>query len=296
MAHLSKSASSGQQEATLDSQQYAADSQEYTVLDGVLTPSSEAMIPATDEGFLRGDGAFEVLRSYGGYPFGLEEHIQRLLGSAKGIRLPEIEPRAIEREVAQLIEARGTDDFAIRVVVTRGGRRLVSSEPLGDYLPAVRLALVEYQSTLVLNGYKTLSYAANMLTNRLAKERGFDEALLITPGGDVLESPTASIFWSPDGETLVTPPLGDILASITRAVIVQGLIAEGVAVHQRPTTRADLESATEAFLCSSVREVQAVGAIEETGFQAPGPLTERAKQALAAAVAARVAAGVANPV
>ena len=40
--------------------------QEYTVLDGVLSPSSEAMIPATDEGFLRGDGAFEVLRSYGG--------------------------------------------------------------------------------------------------------------------------------------------------------------------------------------------------------------------------------------
>lgn len=266
------------------------------MLDGVLTPSSEAMIPATDEGFLRGDGAFEVLRSYGGYPFGLEEHIQRLLGSAKGIRLPELDPVTIEREVHELIEARGTDDFAVRVVVTRGGHRLVSSEPLGDYPASVRLAIVEYQPTVVLNGYKTLSYAANMLTNRLAKERGFDEALLATPGGDILESPTASIFWSPDGETLITPPLGDILASITRAVIVQGLIAEGVTVEQRHTTRADLESATEAFLCSSVREVQAVGAIEGTEYDAPGPLTVRAKQALADAVAARVAAGAANPV
>ena len=107
---------------------------------------------------------------------------------------------------------------------------------------------------------------------------------------------TASIFWSPDGETLITPPLGDILASITRAVIVQGLIAQGVAVEQRATTRADLASAGEAFLCSSVREVQAVGAIEGTEYDAPGPLTVRAKQALADAVAARVAAGAPNPV
>lgn len=270
--------------------------QEYTVLDGVITPSEQAMIPATDEGFLRGDGAFEVLRSYGGHPFGLEEHIQRLLGSAKGIRLPEVDPLQLEREVNELIEARGTDDFAIRIVITRGGRRLVSSEPLGDYPPSVRLALVEYEPTILLNGYKTLSYAANMLSNRLAKERGFDEALFITPAGRVLESPTASVFWSPDGETLVTPPLGDILASITRAAIVKGLRDEGVAVEQRETSRADLETATEVFLCSSVREVQAVAAIEQAEYEAPGQLTQRAKRALADAVAARVAAGAANQV
>jgi branched-chain amino acid aminotransferase len=260
--------------------------QEYTVLDGRLSPSSEATIPATDEGFLRGDGAFEVLRSYGGHPFALTEHVQRLLRSAQGIRLPEVDVLAIEREVGQLVEARGDDDFAIRIVLTRGGRRLVMSEPLGDYKPSVRLALVQYQPTLVLDGYKTLSYAANMLTNRLAKERGFDEALLVTPGGEVLESPTASLFWSPDGETLVTPTLDGILASITRAVLL-----EGMPIEERVTTREELAAATEVFLCSSVREVQAVGAIEATVYDAPCPLTTRAKGVLAAAVKARVAAG-----
>lgn len=259
------------------------------MLDGSLLASSEAVIPATDEGFLRGDGAFEVLRSYGGHPFGLEEHVQRLLRSAAGIRLPEVDVMAIERDVARLVDARGTDDFSIRIVLTRGGRRLVMSEPLGNYQPAVRLAVVEYQPTLVLDGFKTLSYAANMLTNRLAKERGFDEALLVTPDGEVLESPTASVFWSPDGETLITPPLDGILASITRAVIV-----EGMTVEQRATTRDDLLAATEVFLCSSVREVQAVGAIEDATYDAPGPLTLRAKEVLAAAVQARVAAGAAK--
>lgn len=264
--------------------------QEFTVIDGVLTPSPEARIPATDEGFLRGDGAFEVLRSYSGHPFGLEEHVQRLLRSAHGIRLPEVDVRAIERDVDQLVRARGDDDFAIRIVLTRGGLRLVMSEPLGDYKTAVRLGLVEYQPSLILDGFKTLSYAANMLSNRLAKERGFDEALLVSPGGEVLESPTASVFWSPDGETLVTPPLESILASITRAVLLAGMTVE-----QRVTSRDDLESATEVFLCSSVREVQAVGAIETSEYTAPGPLTERATRVLADAVQARVAATSANP-
>lgn len=275
--------------ATASNHEHSAPSREFTVLDGALMPSDEAKIPAVDEGFLRGDGVFEVLRSYRGHPFGLEEHVQRLLRSASGIRLEEVDVRAIENDVARLVEARGVEDFAIRIVLTRGGRRLVMSEPLGDYPPSVRLALIEYQPTLVLNGFKTLSYAANMLSNRLAQERGFDEALLVTPDGVVLESPTASLFWSPDGETLVTPPLEGILASITRAVLMQGMNVE-----ERVTTRADLAGAREAFLCSSVREVQAVGAIEDAIYTAPGPLTRRAKEVLAAAVDARVAAESAN--
>ena len=159
------------------------------------------MIPATDEGFLRGDGAFEVLGSYGEDPFGLEEHIQRLPGSAQGIRLPELDPLTIEREVAELIRGarhRRLRDFAWSSPAAATGWSAASRS--ATTRPSVRLAIVEYQPTVVLNGYKTLSYAANMLTNRLAKERGFDEALLATPDGAILESPTASIFWSPDGE------------------------------------------------------------------------------------------------
>ena len=55
----------------------------------------------------------------------------------------------------------------------------------------------------MLDGVKSLSYAGNMLATRLAQERGFDEALLVTPHGRVLEAPTSSIFWvAPDGASL----------------------------------------------------------------------------------------------
>ena len=52
-----------------------------------------------------------------------------------------------------------------------------------------------YAPTRVLDGVKSLSYAANMLCSRMARERGFDEALLVTPHGRVLEAPTSSLFW-----------------------------------------------------------------------------------------------------
>ena len=58
------------------------------ILDGTLTDASEARIPATDDGFLRGDGAFEVIRLYGGRPFALDDHLARLSRSAANLRLP----------------------------------------------------------------------------------------------------------------------------------------------------------------------------------------------------------------
>jgi branched-chain amino acid aminotransferase len=218
----------------------------------------------------------------------MEEHLQRLLKSAAGIMLPEIDTRAIETEVAQIIEARGDhDDYGVRILITRGGHRILLTESVATYPPSSRLAMIEYQSTIVLDGLKTLSYGGNVLANRIAVDRGYDEALLVTPSGRVLEAPTASIFWSPDGEKLITPPLGEgILASITRAVLM-----DSIEVEERETSRDDVLGATEAFLCSAVREVQPIAEIEGHRLPIPGPLTQHAITALADAIEARLAAG-----
>lgn len=266
--------------------------EDLAVLDGELMLASEASIPVTDDGFVRGDGVFEVFRVYEGQAFGLEEHMQRLLRSADGIMLREVDTNQIVADIEKLIAARGVDDYGVRIICTRGGHRVIKSEALHPYPPSLTLALVEYRTTVVLDGLKTLSYGGNALANRIAQERGFDEALLITPEDSVLEGPTATLFWSPDGETLVTPPLDEaILASITRQVLIEKL-----PVQQRVTTRQDVLTAKEAFLCSSVREVQAVGQIEDNRMAVPGPLTAAAKTALAGVVEARVNAASANNV
>jgi branched-chain amino acid aminotransferase len=233
---------------------------ELACVDGRTLPAAEATIPATDEGLLRGDGVFEVVRVYDGRPFALVDHLDRLERSAANLRLDEVPRAELETEIPELLAARGGAEFdgCLRIVITRGGHRLLLTEPLPPTPERVRLGIVEYAPTRVLDGIKSLSYAANMLAGRLARERGYDEALLVTPHGRVLEAPTSSIFWVDPAGTLCTPPLDEhILASITRARVM-----DVMPVTERPCTMDDLAAAREAFLASTTREAQSIAAIE----------------------------------
>jgi branched-subunit amino acid aminotransferase/4-amino-4-deoxychorismate lyase len=245
-------------------------------LDGRIAPSGEMTIPATDEGLLRGDGVFEVIRVYDGTPFAIVDHLDRLERSAANLRLPEVYRPELESEIPELLQARGGADFdgVLRIVITRGGRRLLFTEQAAAMRPGVRLGIVTYAPTRVLDNIKSLSYGANMLCSRLARERGFDEALLVTPHGRALEAPTSTLFWVDRDGVLCTPPLDEhILASITRDRIVRLLDVE-----ERSCPLDDLLAASEAFLASTIREVQSIGAVEDTEFQ-EGPRTREAAAA-----------------
>jgi branched-chain amino acid aminotransferase len=95
---------------------------ELASVDGWLSPADAATIPATDEGLLRGDGAFEVIRVYDGRPFALADHFDRLERSAANLRLPESFRAALEAEVSELLAARGGPEFdgQLRAILTRG--------------------------------------------------------------------------------------------------------------------------------------------------------------------------------
>ena len=251
-------------------------------LDGEIMPAGEAMIPATDEGLIRGDGAFEVIRVYDGVPFALEEHLARMERSAAGLRLP-LDVEALRADAFRLLAEAGVgpEHEALRVIVTRGGRRLLMTEPLHETPERIRLKTVTYSPTRILDGIKSLSYAANMLATRLAVEQGYDEALLVTPHGRVLEAPTSSIFWVA-GDELLTPPLSDhILASITRRIVI-----EVTGAREAPCTLDDLRGASEAFLASTTREVQPIDAIDDWTYGPDGPVSARAAQAARAHIAA----------
>jgi branched-chain amino acid aminotransferase len=253
-------------------------------LDGRLGRRDEFTIPVTDEGFLRGDGAFEVARLYGGRPFALDDHLERLGRSAANLRLP-ADLELVRTEAEALLDAAGAVEGLLRLVLTRGGHRLALIEPLPAPPGGLRLGYVTYAPTRVLDGIKSLSYAANMLATRLAQERGFDEALLVSPHGRVLEAPTSTLFWVSDG-ALLTPPLDEhILASITRS-----RLFELAGAGEAQCTADDLAAADEAFLASSVREVAYVSAIEDREFDGEGPVTAEAARLLRDRIESELAA------
>jgi branched-chain amino acid aminotransferase len=261
---------------------------ELACVDGNLMPSHDATIPATDEGLLRGDGVFEVIRVYDGRPFALRDHLDRIERSAANLRLEDVPRSELESEIPELLEERGGGGFdgCLRIVLTRGGHRILLTEPLPQSPERIRLGVVEYAPTYVLDGIKSLSYGANMLCSRLARERGFDEALLVTPQGSVLEAPTSSLFWVDEFGAILTPPLSEhILASITRDRVMRV-----AAVEERRCTMDDLRVAGEAFLASTTREAQSIAAIE--GLELPdGERTREVAAALRRLIDEELAAG-----
>jgi len=253
-------------------------------VDGRISATTEAVLPLPDDGLFRGDGVFEVIRLYAGRPFALGDHLARLERSAAAIALP-VDREAIETELTPLLAEHGDGDAQLRLIVTRGGRRILLIEPLAARAESVALATVTYEPSVILNRVKSLSYAANMQATRIAAERGADEAVFVTKDGTVLEPPTSTVFWAGADGTLKTPSLGvPILDSITRDRLLGAL-----AVEEGEFAVDDLRSASEAFLASTTREVQPVRAIDGRELAWPGPRTKTAAEAFARIVETELA-------
>ena len=278
----------------------------------VGVPSRPALDPL-DLALVRGEAVFEALRVFGGRPFRLEAHLDRLAASARAIDLPL--PGGLEDLAARAVAAAGGGDAVLRLICTKGPegsgepRRGALVDRDGDGGPAafaictdipasfeqerargLRLVplttatdpLVRAASPWLLAGVKTISYATNMAAQRTARARGADDAVLVGLGGELLEAPTASLWWR-TGQTLFTPSLDlGILAGITRATLCDLAPTLGLKVLEGVYTAEDLLAADEAFLSSSTREIMPVVEVDATPIAGghPGPTAATLQSAL----------------
>lgn len=226
----------------------------------------------------RGDGCFEALRSYGGRLFGLAEHLARLTSSAAAMGIP-LPPIPYIGEWARQVAAE-QGDGVIRIFASdgQGGPSVyVLSTPLPDLKAEYRLLEVPAPwhpggDPWELAGVKTLSYAPNMAAIRAAEAAGFDDALLVSRDGIVLEGPTSAVLWSVGG-VIETASLDlGILDSVTRRIALSHAREHGLEVREGRYPLSRLAEADEIAILSSLKEVLPVVAVGEWTFD-PGPAT-----------------------
>jgi 4-amino-4-deoxychorismate lyase len=256
-----------------------------------LVPPSEPVLFADDEALLRGRAAFETLRVYGGRPFRIGEHLERMEASAA--RLGVDWPGGFDELAERALAAAGVPDAVLRLYLTPGregsGRpvslALVSALP-GDLeqrrargISLISLLGVRAEAPWLLGGVKSTSYAVNMAAEAEARSRGADDAVFVRDDGVMLEGPVTNIWWR-RGRTLLTPSLDlGILRGVTRSVLIDAAPSAGYGVGEGHYSLEDLLAAEEVFTSSSVREVMPVASVDGVRFER-GPAAAALQQAL----------------
>lgn len=260
----------------------------------LLSDPTRGAVAITDHGFTVGDGVFEAVKTLNGVPFALTRHLDRLVRSAAGLGLPDPALDDVRRGVEAVLQDGAADDPIGRLRITwtagphpmgsgRGGgppTLAVAYSAIPAAAPATTVVTVpwtrnEHGATA---GLKTTSYAENVIALAHAAERGGTEAIFANTAGHLCEGTGSNVFYVVDGE-LRTPTLASgCLAGVTRALVVEWCGAREV---DEPLVEV-LASASEVFLASTTRDVQAVARWDDRDLPAPGPVTQRCAQTWAA--------------
>lgn len=267
----------------------------YVWWNGAVVRPSEARLDPRDRAVLYGIGLFETLRSYDGRPFQVPAHLRRLRSTAERLRLDvAIERPGLERAIRRLLEAcdLAHGDASVRITVTGGldgggidrapaspPSMLIHARPASRprSIQAIRACRAEGDVHRPIASVKSIGYLGSALARLAARERGCDEAIVVSPDGHVLEGATSTIF-AQLGKVLVTPPLdGAILPSVTRRIVLEIARREGIACEEARIPWTDLTGAHELLSVGSVREIAAIVALDGSpvGRGTPGPVGRR---------------------
>ena len=262
-------------------------------MNGDLLPDATApAVLVTDHGLTVGDGVFEAIKVVDGVPFALTRHLQRMARNATALGLPELDHDAVRRGVAATLEGHDLPLGRIRITYTDGvaplgsgrGRSaptlVVVAAPMTAYDPTTAVVVVPWtrNENGATAGLKTTSYAENVIALAHAHRHGGTEAVFANTAGKLCEGTGSNVFYVVDGE-LRTPSLASgCLAGITRE-----LALEWCDVREVDEPLAEVRAnASEAFLVSTTRDVQAIARWDDRDLPAPGPVTKQCAETWAA--------------
>ena len=234
------------------------------LINGNVVEKEDFNIPVEDMLVWRGDGIFEAIQLHDGFPFGIDLHLDRLSSSAEKLNL-DIDIRDIRKWIIRV--SSHFQKGYVRTIVSRG------EEEKGSNIYVFHQPPVEYPEEFTLNtqkapwhpagdftlddflaiGVKSTSYALNMKHTRLAKEKGFTDALLLSRNNIVLEGPTFSICWIKK-DKIFTPSLNlGILDSVTRKYLLSICEKNQIEIEEVEVSIDELFDADAVFVISTAK-------------------------------------------
>ena len=255
-------------------------------LDGKFVKASESTTDLYGQTLHYGYGAFEGIRSYetehGTKVFKAEEHYERLKKSCELVKIP------LDYTVQELVEAtyellgkNNLKNAYIRPLVYCAPNMsltkptsvslMIAVWDWGAYLgeKLLRLTVSSYcrphPKSIHIEAKICGHYVNSILATTEAKDKGFDEALLLDSDGFLAEGPGANLFFEKDGK-LFTPQLGNILPGITRSTVLELADELDLEVEQGKFTKEDLLQADSAFYCGTAAEVVGIASVDDYQF------------------------------
>jgi D-alanine transaminase len=262
-------------------------------VNGRYLPRADARISIDDRGFQFADGVYEVCEVRAGRLIDERRHMARLDRSLNELRIarPMTAP-ALAIVLRETIARNRVRDGIVYVQITRGvARRDFPFPPAGtrptvivtarsidiarlEQLAAVGVAVITMPDIRWGRvDIKSVALLPNVLAKQAAREAGAREAWLVDGEGRVTEGASSNAWIVAKDGTLITHPLGpDILAGITRAVVIDAIKAQGLAFEERAFTVEEAYGAREAFITSASQIVLPVVSIDgrPVGNGAPG--------------------------
>lgn len=269
-------------------------------LNGRLVPWPEATVPLMSHGFSRGSAIFEAFGIHAGpdgpAAFRMDDHLRRLARSAEllGMALAFTEPQ-IAAAVSETVRANGLGRGIVKIMAYWSQEtitQLVLDAPLDVAVFAIRespeLHLDDtapisaclsrwrklHPETVPVEAKACANYLNAYLARRDAADRGFDVGIMLGTDGMLAEGSIESIFVVRDG-TLLTPPLGRVLASVSRTTVLELADGLGIPAEQAALKAEDLFGADELFTAHTGVKVHPIDRFEDRRLPAPGPVTAR---------------------
>lgn len=260
---------------------------QYVYLNGQILAAQDATVSPFDIGLLRGYAVFDLLRTVGGRPFLLAEHLDRLRASAAqlGLTVP-VSDAAIGLAIDELLERNGHGEATVRLVLTGGvspnGMSYDPSTPTFyiltqelHELPAVVYEtggkLITHEHRREMPEAKTTAYLT-MIKNRARADEARALDLLYHADGQVSEAASASVYFV-RGETILAPR--DRVLRGTIGTLVLELAKYHYEIVYGEVSLEDARGADEVFLTSTTRGIVPIVQLDDlpVGTGTPGPVT-----------------------